>query len=215
MKHAKLFIMAVLLLASVAFTISPAGAGLVRTGNFQIEVVSEEEVYWNTALNNGYNNTWYKYPQNSPPFWNEWWYNDPYIQPGGKWVQVSFDYNLINKEGQGDVAVVVNWTNSGWVGQNAPPTWDNSANPEAFIQRLFVQAFHMDPNAQGGHYDSEKIWLPIDYNPEWVSVDVQGMGNVGISGGVIQHQCVPLPGAVWLLGSGLIGLVGLRRRLRK
>jgi len=26
---------------------------------------------------------------------------------------------------------------------------------------------------------------------------------------------VPVPGAVWLLGSGLIGLVGFRRKLRK
>ena len=26
---------------------------------------------------------------------------------------------------------------------------------------------------------------------------------------------VPLPGALWLLGSGLLGLVGLRRKLTK
>ena len=26
---------------------------------------------------------------------------------------------------------------------------------------------------------------------------------------------VPIPGAVWLLGSGLIGLIGLRRKFRK
>ena len=28
----------------------------------------------------------------------------------------------------------------------------------------------------------------------------------------IDTRCVPIPGAVWLLGSGLIGLVGIRRR---
>jgi hypothetical protein len=27
-------------------------------------------------------------------------------------------------------------------------------------------------------------------------------------------HCVPIPGAVWLLGSGLIGLIGIRRRKR-
>jgi hypothetical protein len=26
---------------------------------------------------------------------------------------------------------------------------------------------------------------------------------------------VPIPGAVWLLGSGLIGLIGIRRRFKK
>ena len=30
----------------------------------------------------------------------------------------------------------------------------------------------------------------------------------------IQTRCVPIPGAVWLLGSGLIGLIGIRRRKR-
>jgi len=26
---------------------------------------------------------------------------------------------------------------------------------------------------------------------------------------------VPIPGAVWLLGSGVVGLIGLKRRMRK
>jgi hypothetical protein len=29
------------------------------------------------------------------------------------------------------------------------------------------------------------------------------------------NAVVPIPGAVWLLGSGLIGIVGLRRRFKK
>jgi hypothetical protein len=36
--------------------------------------------------------------------------------------------------------------------------------------------------------------------------------------GIVDHgftAAVPIPAAVWLLGSGLIGLVGLRRRMRK
>jgi hypothetical protein len=29
------------------------------------------------------------------------------------------------------------------------------------------------------------------------------------------HTTVPIPGAMWLLGSGLVGLVGIRRRFQK
>jgi hypothetical protein len=75
----------------------------------------------------------------------------------------------------------------------------------------FIDMPAFDP---GGTWDSGVYWLPIPYNPEWVSVDVQGM-NVMIWNGIIEHQCVPIPAAVWLLGSGLIGLVGVRRKFKK
>jgi hypothetical protein len=41
-------------------------------------------------------------------------------------------------------------------------------------------------------------WL--DVSPDIIFIDYPGASNV-----------VPLPGAVWLLGSGLLGLAGLRR----
>jgi len=44
------------------------------------------------------------------------------------------------------------------------------------------------------------------------ATDTIGIGNNPI--GTIK-QVVPIPGAVWLLGSGLIGLVGLSRKWRK
>jgi hypothetical protein len=34
-------------------------------------------------------------------------------------------------------------------------------------------------------------------------------------GGNVTVNAVPIPGALWLLGSGLIGMVGIRRKLRK
>ncbi len=34
-------------------------------------------------------------------------------------------------------------------------------------------------------------------------------------GEIWELHTVPIPGAVWLLGSGLLGLVGIRRKLKK
>jgi hypothetical protein len=37
----------------------------------------------------------------------------------------------------------------------------------------------------------------------------------GVVGGNVTVNVVPIPGAIWLLGSGLIGMVGIRRKLGK
>ena len=55
------------------------------------------------------------------------------------------------------------------------------------------------------------------FNLEWIQY-IKVAGISGYSGGEIDAfadvAAVPIPGAVWLLGSGLLGLVGFRRRLR-
>jgi len=212
------------LLAMLLLWTAPIAIAEVREGKFQVALYGPEDVRWDTAQNDGYDSTWYMYPippqsPVPPPFWNQWWWNDPYIQ-GGKWIQVSFDYKLLNPELLGDVFVTINWTNGQWVGQQAPPTWQNSANPEAFISRLSDPEFNLNledwrfmlqPESMPGHWDSGKIWLPINYNPEWVSVDVQGMGNVGIWNGVLYHECVPEPATLLLLAFGGVALLGQKR----
>ncbi|MEW6219691.1 MAG: hypothetical protein AB1634_09205 [Thermodesulfobacteriota bacterium] len=188
----------------------------VREGRFQLELVSPTQAQWDRDQNDGFNNSWYMYPQQlegmaldqvALPWWNEWWWNDPY-RIGGKWVQIQFDWSPIDPNMPVQVGVTINWTNGGWVGQQGPPIPGQGYDAEQYIERLHP----WELMGNGGHFDSGLYWLPIHYNPEWVSVDVRG-GNVLIANGQIWHQCVPLPGAVWLLGSGLLGLVGLRRRL--
>lgn len=42
--------------------------------------------------------------------------------------------------------------------------------------------------------------------------DTDGIGSLITTAGEYQFHVVPIPGALWLLGSGLIGVAGLRRR---
>ena len=43
------------------------------------------------------------------------------------------------------------------------------------------------------------------------------MGVVSVSDKMVyaKFNMVPIPGAVWLLGPGLIGIVGIRRKFKK
>ena len=41
------------------------------------------------------------------------------------------------------------------------------------------------------------------------------LGDSSASARVIVADAVPIPGAVWLLGSGLIGIVGIKRKFKK
>jgi len=58
----------------------------------------------------------------------------------------------------------------------------------------------------------------VDYN-EWVKFDFT-MEISGLEGqsmkrfSVRQYDIVPIPGSLWFLGSGLIGLIGLRRKIK-
>ena len=50
-------------------------------------------------------------------------------------------------------------------------------------------------------------------NPIYDAWHTFGSGGVDLEAiGVINTAAVPVPAAVWLLGSGLIGLAGLRRK---
>ncbi len=65
------------------------------------------------------------------------------------------------------------------------------------------------------------MWAEITPNPEWEALTF----NLSVPGGAYlwlddlhiatESIAVPIPSAVWLLGSGLIGLVGIRRKRNK
>lgn len=63
------------------------------------------------------------------------------------------------------------------------------------------------------HAVGTSFTLASDANVEFYIIDNPHYDNVG--GISLDVNAVPSPGAVWLLGSGLVGLVGLRKKLRK
>jgi hypothetical protein len=77
---------------------------------------------------------------------------------------------------------------------------DFSGQPDVFT--LFTMRF--SAQAIG---DSALSLLTLDLSdPDANAIDASGCGDVRV---------VPVPAALWLFASGLLGLVGLRRRQRK
>ena len=73
------------------------------------------------------------------------------------------------------------------------------------------------PGYSGNWWRVTEEW-EIDPQPGreflWLAASAEGGPVTLIDTIDIQTRCVPIPGAVWLLGSGLIGLIGIRRRKR-
>ena len=91
-----------------------------------------------------------------------------------------------------------------------PPEWDDTRWVDLGI------VAQSDSSQQDWQYiQYHEIW---DYQPRWirVSVDVesdeQQFTFAFVDDVDFESRCVPLPGAVWLLGSGLVGLFGIRRK---
>jgi hypothetical protein len=77
--------------------------------------------------------------------------------------------------------------------------------------------------------DDQKVWITATYGPGVPRVDtlysawnpvkrIEGdwvYQSGELAGSTISINAVPIPPAVWLLGSGLLGLVAIRRRMQK
>lgn len=63
----------------------------------------------------------------------------------------------------------------------------------------------------------DELWI-YDYWPDsiqWILKDYTELDNTILPQHLANLNQVPIPGALWLLGSGLLGLVGIRRKMKK
>jgi len=132
-----------------------------------------------TAFGNG----WYFYPEYE--WWNIWFYDHPFAPERRKTGFIDFDLIPTDPGLPSFFEIAVNWSTDLW-SLEQPPT-DSApplpgVNEDVYIGRKSLFAGEV----VAGHYTYP--FEILDYNPEWVSVDVRGY-NYSIPGGYIQHLC--------------------------
>ena len=110
---------------------------------------------------------------------------------GGTFLNYDLDITFSGLEGQ---------VNSGWIESNNHPT-----GVDGTFTGLFWNTNALN-TAYNGYYD-----ISLTFN-----LDNWAFNNSGDLNGAFYDSLiaapVPIPGAVWLLGSGIVGLIGLKRR---
>lgn len=96
-------------------------------------------------------------------------------------------------------------------GQSSVETWD----PIEIKGVVPGQIYEIELTFSWNLY-TFNAWTDDEGYSPWDGVETYYTGQADFTGGyTIETSEVPIPSAIWLLGSGLIGLVGLRRKLRE
>jgi hypothetical protein len=214
----------------VGLMVVPASAQ-PRTGEFYITIGGNSSD-WNDLVSGGGDGytilggagPWFFYPSANPqqdpwgnlnptPGWhNQWWYDHPYDPNRYKVVDVSFMYGRwIDKQNPGYAEIWINFSTPNWSNPDAPPLTNlDPNNGLQWVDRVKVDSLTIwndVPVAWGSHYDLRDYG--VNYNPEWVSIDVVGY-NFLLAQGVIVHNCVPEPLTLSLLAAS--AMLGVLRR---
>ena len=203
------------LAAGMFLALGPSAVAAVRTntGSAILDIGSNTVT---TLAGEG----WSEYPQpGQPSWWNTWFYNDPPDETRWKWIRYDITLTPVSSSPRGMLQVALNWSTMGYpeTGPSGPPP-QPADDAAGHIMRQIIYEDWVDPVRLVGTHT-----IP-DYNPEWVSLDIRQAptqiiavtpaGQMRIDY-VIEHECVPLPGAVLLGGLGLAGAAIMRHRRRK
>lgn len=127
-------------------------------------------------------NGWFFYPDVEPPFWNIWFYDHPFDPERIKTAHIEFDLFATGPDPY--LVFVVNYTTDLFPPGNPEPPLPGS--PPEWTGRDTLMIFQ----GEEGHFIFD--WELLDYNPEWVSIDVFGWNYIIPEGsGFIEHRCRP------------------------
>jgi len=201
--------------ALLLMVVVSADAGPVRSDLFNAQILPNGVV---EGSGSGWDNGRFVYYPESG-WWNEWFYNDPPSPDRWKWI----DYDImVNPASPGGVIeIAINWSTMAWpeTGPVGPPP--GGITPLTLAEEgLYIvrETVYLGPVTIPTCYRSSELGQIVipDYNPEWVSIDIRlvdgaGMVDPILISGCIDHQCVPEPSTLLLLGLGTLALVFTRR----
>jgi hypothetical protein len=141
---------------------------------------------------------WFYYPMEN--WWNIWFYDHPFDSSRKKVGYIEFDATPLIPGVPQLVEVAVNWSTDLWSfdypNDSMPPT--PNYPEEMYVGRHVI----FTDNVVNGHVGPIYYEIPVDYNPEWVSVDIRGY-NFVITMGTISHECRgPVDMAFVITGDG-------------
>ncbi|MDD3731456.1 MAG: hypothetical protein PHU88_03670 [candidate division Zixibacteria bacterium] len=125
-----------------------------------------------------YGEGWYFYPETG--WWNIWFYDHPEVKNRFKDLWVFFFM-----EGGGFIEFALNWSTPEWSLTGNPPGDPRVPPLPKVDEDLYIHREILYAGPAMGQFEFP-VTIP-DYNPEWVSIDVRGIG-VQING-VVQHAC--------------------------
>jgi hypothetical protein len=148
------------------------------------------------------------------------WYTGGFGGGGGGAIQISTPGEL-NIDGE----ILANGANGGWGQASALAHGGAGGGGSGGNIELYANTLNLSEEAliqALGGYGGGLSTQPYSWDPAAYSSGADGgIGYVKLSAdilnlhGTIEAVMIPIPTAIWLLGSGLIGLIGLRRKSDK